>query len=172
MADRNLVLPSGVTYEVRKCGDGSLEVRVQGKKPAGSVAVKPEISAIDSTTKRIHLSHGNTRKLFWVYTRGSKRVLSWPGGSLELEASDLTEGSAVASGALKPLKLTMPGKVLSVKVKEGDIVEPGQGLVIVEAMKMENLLLNERKAKVVKVHVKEGDRLESGSVLITFGAAE
>lgn len=91
---------------------------------------------------------------------------------MELEASDLTEGSAIGSGTLKPLKLTMPGKVLSVKVAEGDTVEPGQGLLIVEAMKMENLLLNEKKAKVTKIHVKEGDRLESGALLITFGPAE
>jgi biotin carboxyl carrier protein len=95
-------------------------------------------------------------------------VLSWPGGSIELDASDLTEGAGAGSGSLKPLKLTMPGKVLSVKVKAGDLVDPGQGLVIVEAMKMENLLLAPAKAKVGKVLVKEGDRLDSGAILIVF----
>jgi biotin carboxyl carrier protein len=43
--------------------------------------------------------------------------------------------------------------------------------VIVEAMKMENLLLADKKAVVGKVHVKEGDRLESGALLITFQEA-
>jgi len=65
----------------------------------------------------------------------------------------------------------MPGKVLSVKVKEGDVIETGTPLLIVEAMKMENLLQASARAKVKKVHVKEGDRLDSGAVLLSFEEA-
>jgi biotin carboxyl carrier protein len=113
----------------------------------------------------------NSRHLFWTYAVRNKRVLSWPGGSMEIDAADLTEGGATAGGAVRPLKLTMPGKVLSIKVKEGDEVEAGQGLLVVEAMKMENLLLAAAKAKIAKIHVQTGDRLESGATLITFEAA-
>ena len=91
---------------------------------------------------------------------------------MELDAQDLTESSGAAAGKLKPLKLTMPGKVVSVKVKEGEVVQAEQGLVIVEAMKMENLLLAPSKAKIGKIHVSPGDRLDSGATLITFEAVD
>lgn len=172
MSDRSLTPPSGIAYEIRRGAGGKLEVKKAGESKAHSVAVDARASVIDAQTQRLHVSHGENRKLFWVYARGAKRVLSWPGGSLELDSSDLTEGAASAGGALKPLKLTMPGKVLSVKVAVGDVVEAGQALVIVEAMKMENLLLATARAKVTKVHVNTGDRLESGAILITFGAVE
>jgi acetyl/propionyl-CoA carboxylase alpha subunit len=168
MSDRNYTPAGGSSFEIRRQADGSLEVKKAGDKASSSVKIGRESSAIDNETSRLHCSAGNSRKLFWVYARGNKRVLSWPGGSMELDSSDLTEGGAAGEGSLKPLKLIMPGKVLAVKVKEGDVVEPGQGLVIVEAMKMENLMLSAAKAIVAKVHIKEGDRLESGAVLITF----
>lgn len=172
MSDKSYTPASGNAYVIRKEAGGSLSVRKDGDKAASSVALDLKTAAIDAQTKRIHLARISGRGLFWVYARGSKRVLSWPGGSIELDASDLTEGGGAGAGSLKPLKLTMPGKVLAMKVKVGDIVEPGQGLAIVEAMKMENLLLATAKAKVSKVHVKEGDRLESGAVLITFEEAK
>ncbi len=165
--DKSYTLQSGQSFPVRRLADGTLEV---GKE---KIAVALEPTVLDHQTKRIHWSKSPTqRQLFWVYASRGKRVLSWPGGSMELDALDLTEGSAAAGGSIKPLKLTMPGKVLSVKVKEGELVEAGQGLVIVEAMKMENLLLAPGRAKVAKVHVQAGDRLESGATLVSFTAAE
>ena len=172
MSEKSYTPASGSAYEMRRGAKGEILVQKEGEKEASKLALDTVRHAIDAQTVRLHLNHEKYRGLFWVYARGNKRVLSWPGGSLELDAADLGEGASAAGGALKPLKLTMPGKVLDVKVKEGDLVEAGQGLVIVEAMKMENLLLSPGKAKVGKVHVKAGDRLESGSVLITFAAAE
>ncbi len=172
MSDKNYTPASGFLYEVKKNAQGGLDVKKSGDKKGSSVSVELTPTPIDSQTKRVLRSHGENRDLFWVYAKGNKRILSWPGGSIELEASEGSENNGAGGGALKPLKLTMPGKVLSVKVKEGDLVEANQGLVIVEAMKMENLLLAPAKAKVTKVMVKEGDRLESGATLLTFGPAE
>lgn len=168
MSDKSYTPASGNAYVIRKEAGGNLSVRKDGDKEKSSVSLDLKTAAIDAQTKRVHLAREGGRGLLWVYARGNKRVLSWPGGSIELDASDLTEGAGGGAGSLKPLKLTMPGKVLAVKVKVGDIVEPGQGLAIVEAMKMENLLLATARARVSKVHVKEGDRLESGATLITF----
>jgi biotin carboxyl carrier protein len=127
---------------------------------------------IDHQTLRLlWAKSGRERRLFWVFSARGKRVLSWPGGSLELDSADLSEGGGAGNAKLRPLKVTMPGKVVAVKVREGDLVEAEQGLVIVEAMKMENLLLAAARARVAKVHVSAGDRLESGAVLITFEEA-
>lgn len=60
----------------------------------------------------------------------------------------------------------MPGKVIAVLVGVGDKVEKGQGLVIVEAMKMENEVRCPITGEVKEVKVKAGDALEAGSLLI------
>ncbi len=63
------------------------------------------------------------------------------------------------------VSVPMPGKVIAVLVAEGDKVERGQGLVIVEAMKMENEVRCPINGEVKEVRVKTGDALEAGAVL-------
>jgi biotin carboxyl carrier protein len=171
MSDKNFTLPDGKSFQVIKKGANTFSLKSDSKS-LQDLTICSSAETIDSQTQRIQFSSSDGRtQLFWIYAKGNKRILSWPGGSIEIESSDLSEGLGAAGGSVKPLKLTMPGKVLSIKVREGDLVESGQDLIIVEAMKMENLLLAPTKAKVEKILVKEGDRLESGTVLITFSEA-
>ncbi|MGA9722250.1 MAG: biotin/lipoyl-containing protein [Candidatus Binatus sp.] len=60
----------------------------------------------------------------------------------------------------------MPGKVLKVLVCDGDLVEAGQALVVIEAMKMETTLAAESAAIVKQVRVEEGQTVDHGAVLI------
>ncbi len=60
----------------------------------------------------------------------------------------------------------MPGKVIAVLAAEGDRVEVGHGLVIVEAMKMENEVRSPIAGEVKEVRVKPGDAVEAGAVLV------
>jgi biotin carboxyl carrier protein len=60
----------------------------------------------------------------------------------------------------------MPGKVTRVLVKVGDEVQEGQGLVVVEAMKMENELKSPKPGKVTELHAVEGAAVESGARLV------
>ena len=64
----------------------------------------------------------------------------------------------------------MPGQVVRIDVAEGDIVEDGQTLAIVEAMKMENVLKAEKRARVSKVHAVAGRRAGGGWVILEFEA--
>src|SRR5262245_3800319 len=64
------------------------------------------------------------------------------------------------------VSVPMPGKVIEVLVSEGDRVEKGQGLVIVEAMKMENEVRSPIAGEVREIKVKPGDAVEGGAVLI------
>jgi biotin carboxyl carrier protein len=64
------------------------------------------------------------------------------------------------------VSVPMPGKVIAVLVSEGDQVERGQGLVIVEAMKMENEVRSPINGEVKEVKVKAGDSLEAGATLL------
>jgi propionyl-CoA carboxylase alpha chain len=65
----------------------------------------------------------------------------------------------------------MPGQVVRLDVAEGDIVEAGQPLAIVEAMKMENVLKAERRARVSKIRVSPGAVLAVDEVILEFEAA-
>ena len=60
----------------------------------------------------------------------------------------------------------MPGKVVRVLVKQGDQVEEGQGLVVVEAMKMENELRSPKAGVVAELHAQEGQAVEAGAKLV------
>ena len=66
----------------------------------------------------------------------------------------------------------MPGLVVKVEVAEGDAVHPGQGLLIVEAMKMENELKAEAAGFVARIHVGPGEAVEKDQVLIDFAAPD
>lgn len=66
------------------------------------------------------------------------------------------------------IKAPMPGLVVRVEVSEGQTVEVGEGLVVVEAMKMENELRATHTGVVERVHVKAGDRVEKGAELVTL----
>ena len=59
----------------------------------------------------------------------------------------------------------MPGKVVRVLVKQGDQVQEGQGLLVVEAMKMENELKSPRAGVVKELHAQEGQPVEAGAKL-------
>jgi len=77
-------------------------------------------------------------------------------------------GAAHAGGAVGPQQITapMPGKIVKLLVKPGDRVEPRQGLVVVEAMKMENELRARGAGTVAEVRVKEGSSVEAGAILV------
>jgi len=64
------------------------------------------------------------------------------------------------------VSVPMPGKVIAVLVSTGDAVEKGQGLVIVEAMKMENEVRSPVAGEVKEIRVKPGDAVEGGAVLV------
>ena len=68
----------------------------------------------------------------------------------------------------KLLLCPMPGLVVRIDVAEGDEVYDGQPLAMVEAMKMENVLRAERRARVGKVHARAGDSLGVDDVILEF----
>lgn len=73
-----------------------------------------------------------------------------------------------SSAKINEVKAPMPGLVLGVKVEAGQEVVKDDPLMVLEAMKMENVLKSPGEAKVKKVHVKAGDAVEKNTVLIEF----
>ena len=60
----------------------------------------------------------------------------------------------------------MPGKVVKLLCTQGQEVQEGQGLIVVEAMKMENELQSTKAGKIVAIHAKEGQAVEGGTALV------
>ena len=93
---------------------------------------------------------------------------------LEERAAQL--GALAGVGGRKPrvasLAAPMPGLVVRIEVKEGDEVEEGDALLIVEAMKMENELRAAAAARVVRVPVHPGQAVEKGQLLVEFEEAK
>ena len=113
-----------------------------------------------------------------VARRGSSRgawQLDLDGTRVEAEAldermraiKDLTAATAKASGPA-PLVAPMPGLVVRIAVAVGDTVAAGQGLAVIEAMKMENELRATGKATVKEIHVSEGQSIENRAALVSF----
>jgi len=69
----------------------------------------------------------------------------------------------------KFLLCPMPGQVVRLDVKEGDIVEDGQSLAIVEAMKMENVLRAEKRVRIAQIRVEVGGILAVDEIIMEFG---
>jgi biotin carboxyl carrier protein len=77
-----------------------------------------------------------------------------------------TDVSHPADDGPQRVTAPMPGKIVKLLVKPGDKVQPRQGLVVVEAMKMENELRARAAGTVSEVRVREGASVEAGAILV------
>lgn len=66
------------------------------------------------------------------------------------------------------VKSSMPGKVIKILVEQGENIEEGQGLVVLEAMKMENEISSPKKGKITSIIVKEGETVKGDVKLLTI----
>lgn len=78
-------------------------------------------------------------------------------------------GMAAGSGKVaKEVKAPMPGLVLNINVAEGQEIQKGDSLLVLEAMKMENMLKSVTEGVIKKIYVSKGDKVEKNQVLIEF----
>ena len=107
----------------------------------------------------------------WEVHLGGRRVSV---SVVEARTQAIRETTVAKSGPSgpNPIVAPMPGMVVRVDVAEGDIVEAGQGVVIMEAMKMENELTAEAQGVVSKIHIEEGQAVEKGKVLVDLLALD
>ncbi len=74
-------------------------------------------------------------------------------------------GEAADAEGRQSILAPMPGKVVRVLVESGSTVEAGQGLLVVEAMKMQNEIKSPKEGKVERINVREGQAVNAGEVL-------
>ncbi|MGH9377414.1 MAG: biotin/lipoyl-containing protein [Terriglobia bacterium] len=89
-------------------------------------------------------------------------------GQIEIQDSRARRRTASASAHEGPLEILapMPGRIAKLLVQENTMVERGDGLLVIEAMKMQNEIRAPRAGKVGKVPVREGEGVEMGARLM------
>jgi biotin carboxyl carrier protein len=102
---------------------------------------------------------------YTVFTRNSFRNVKIYNDEMLLHAS-LKRGGGM--GGDMELKSGMPGKIIEIFVKPGDVIKANKPLLIMEAMKMENEMRAATEVKIKEICVKQGDSVDSGAVLIKF----
>jgi biotin carboxyl carrier protein len=94
------------------------------------------------------------------------------GRTLNVEVRDPRErtrkGSGAGAAGRQNIVAPMPGKVIRVLVAAGDVVEAGQGLIVVEAMKMQNEMKAPKAGTVVQVNAAEGATVAVGETLMAI----
>ncbi len=99
---------------------------------------------------------------YWVWVNGSTFELTLP-----LADQD---NSSLVQNAETDARAPMPGTVIRLSVKEGDSVEEGQVLAILEAMKMEHTLKAPRAGIVSKIHATVGGTVDAGALVVQLAA--
>jgi biotin carboxyl carrier protein len=110
---------------------------------------------------------------FEVVREGDELVVASRGGAARVTLTDAARrsrhpGARPAAIGKAALKAMMPGRVVNVLVNLGDEVAANQGLLVVEAMKMENELKAPKAGKIVELKVKPGQTVEKGELLLVI----
>jgi biotin carboxyl carrier protein len=110
------------------------------------------------------------------FDKNKKLKLKINGKIAEVEVKDqsdlllATMGFSSSTGSkTEEIKAPMPGLIIDIKVFEGDQVKAGDPLMVLEAMKMENILKSPTDGKIAQILAKKGEIVEKNRVLIKFG---
>ena len=137
-------------------------------------SVRARLAEVDGGPERILMLANDVHRIFVRPgdTRG-KYTLWVDGFRFDVEALDershaireLSASTAAPKGPA-PLVAPMPGMIVRINVAEGDVIHAGQGLVVMEAMKMENELRATSGGAVRRVLVTPGTAVEKGALLL------
>ena len=140
---------------------GAIEATIDGEKYLLSAkAVEPGVYYLNWNNRSVEIS---------VVPNGDGYVVSLSGRHIPVELLDARAALRKAAhhgeaGAVE-LRAPMPGKVVKLLVQEGAAVELNQGVVVIEAMKMQNEIKSPKQGVVRQLGVKEGAALNAGDLL-------
>ncbi|MFQ5945696.1 MAG: biotin/lipoyl-containing protein [Anaerolineae bacterium] len=167
--------PARVKYTV-DVGDETHEIDIG---PGRRVAIDGhehtiDLESIEGRTLHSLLVDGRSYEVLVEAERDEYRVLirgeMYPARVADERSRRLAEGApAAAASGEAVLTAPMPGLVVAVRVSEGDEVEMGQGLVILEAMKMENELRSPQSGRIRSVRVSPHEVVDRGQPLLVIG---
>jgi biotin carboxyl carrier protein len=132
-----------------------------------SVLTDFEIRETESGTHWVRLGPRSYR-----VTTGPPGQVTVNGRSMNIEVFDprnlRSTMRSVSKDGRQEIQSSMPGKVVRILAQVGDTVEEGQGLVVVEAMKMQNEMKSPKAGKVIEVRTKSDSTVAAGEVLLVI----
>ncbi len=167
---------------MRRIGEPGGDVRVELRRSGSAFEVRVgerlyHLDRVEANGSIRSFLIGGEQHELSVRPEGERRYLvSGAGGMEVIEVVDpltlLAERSHAEAGGAAAHRVSayMPGRVAAVLVEEGAAVEAGQGVVVLEAMKMENEIQAESAGVVTKILVEPGQPVEAGDPLFEIGA--
>ena len=149
--------------ELERRADG-WQARIQGES-----GITADVAEVASNVFSVLLS-GYSHEVYVTPSSGGQLQLQSAGREFIAEVIDprswrgRRHGGAEAEGR-QQIAAPMPGKVVRLLVKVGETVEAGRGLLVVEAMKMQNEIRSPKSGRVERVLVAEGQAVNAGEVL-------
>jgi biotin carboxyl carrier protein len=154
-----------VVVDLTELPSGALEARVDGRAVSLDVAVLGREVSVLVDGQVVDLTTEGAPPDLGVVASGHRGYVRVE--SERMRAADQAKkgGAAVHDGIVRS---PMPGRVVKVLVAKGDTVAAGQGLVVLEAMKMENEVRARAPGTVGEVHVAPGTAVEGNAKLVTL----
>jgi oxaloacetate decarboxylase alpha subunit len=128
-------------------------------------------AAVQKTAQENSAADGGGSETYTVEVQGQQYVVKvTPGGEVS-SATPIAAAPAAPTPAASSVGITAPlsGNIFKVLAKEGDTVESGDVLLVLEAMKMETEIRTSSAGTVSKIMVREGDTVSAGDTLVTLG---
>jgi biotin carboxyl carrier protein len=155
-----------VVVDVKELPSGALEVRIGDEPVDVDVVSLGEQLSIRIDGKVVDLATEGTPPEIGAIASGHRSYVRVE--SERLRAASAAKGGG-GGGADKTVKSPMPGRVVKLLAKVGDVVAAGQPLLVMEAMKMENEIKAKGAGPVAEIHVAVGDTVERNAKLVTLG---
>jgi biotin carboxyl carrier protein len=154
------------SLEFRKQNGATEYVLSGASSQSGQASVFPTMPGVFSVLL------GNKSIAVAIAHRGSELEV-WAGGrrhtvSLRDPRDRVGKGGSVSAAGPVEIRAQMPGKVIKVLVEQGARVQVGQGVIIVEAMKMQNEMKSPKDGVIAKIHAAEGATVAAGETLMVI----
>lgn len=150
------------TVEISKV-DGKLQFALDGRPlNAGVLEIAPGIYSILFDGQSFEARVDSNGAAVRVTVAGRE----YPAEILDPRQRKRHRGGAIEAEGRQQVVAPMPGKVIRVLAAPGDVVEAGKGLVVIEAMKMQNEVRSPKSGTVERMLVAEGQAVNSGDVLL------
>lgn len=133
--------------------------------PVDAVLARPDVLSVVIEGKAYEIKRERTATDLHLWVGGVRYAAELR------DPRSLRSRKAVAGDDIGPRKLIapMPGKVIRILLQEKTKVEAGQGILVMEAMKMQNEIRAPRAGRVERIYVAEGEGVETGSRLLRLG---
>jgi len=125
------------------------------------VPVEPNVLWMDTSEGSFVVYTAEEEGKYHVFVNGCQLYIERPSNNARPGG-----GSGGALKAEEVVEAPMPGVIVDVPVREGEVVQAGQVLVVVESMKMENGIRAVGEGRVKRIHVKAGDSVNFGAPLV------